>query len=193
MSTGRQGIWSLSASALLAALLWPPMAVAHEYRVGRLRIEHPWVRSPGEGRGAADLFLVVYNEGDSPDRLVAVKSPNVGTVELHEAPQSAVVADYIYLPVSARVALAPGGSYARLVDIKKLNPVGWGAEFTLVFQKAGEVVVDASVEAPDATHAHDAEATQRWEKARAGASEPAPAESEPHPHIEKDISDPPQP
>ena len=36
---------------------------------------------------------------------------------------------------------------------------------TLVFEKAGEVTLDAAIDAPDAQHAHDAEAMERWEKA----------------------------
>ncbi|MGA9824812.1 MAG: hypothetical protein WBQ53_08255, partial [Methylocystis sp.] len=51
--------------------------------------------------------------------------------------------------------------------------------------KAGDVVIDAAIEAPDAAHAHDADAQARWEKAHnkdtagpAGAP-PAPA---PHDH-----------
>jgi Ni/Co efflux regulator RcnB len=36
---------------------------------------------------------------------------------------------------------------------------------TLVFEKAGEVVIDAAIDAPAAKHAHDAEAMERWEKA----------------------------
>ena len=52
-----------------------------------------------------------------------------------------------------------------LLDIKKHLEVGWGLEMTLVFEKAGEVVIDAAIDAPDAAHAHDAEAMERWQKA----------------------------
>jgi hypothetical protein len=52
-----------------------------------------------------------------------------------------------------------------LADIKKYLEVGWGLEMILVFEKAGEVTIDAVIDAPDAKHAHDAEAMARWEKA----------------------------
>ena len=76
-----------------------------------------------------------------------------------------------------------------LLDIKKHLEVGWGLEMTLTFEKAGDVVIDAAIEAPDAAHAHDADAQARWEKAHnkdtagpAGAP-PAPA---PHDHDHHD-------
>ncbi len=52
-----------------------------------------------------------------------------------------------------------------LLGAKKHLEVGWGLEMTLVFKKAGEVVIDAAIDAPDAKHAHDVEAMERWEKA----------------------------
>jgi hypothetical protein len=52
---------------------------------------------------------------------------------------------------------------------------------TLVFEKAGEVVIDAAIEAPDAMHAHDADAQARWEKAHnKDTSGPAAAPAEHH-------------
>ncbi|MCX7900366.1 MAG: copper chaperone PCu(A)C, partial [Methylocystis sp.] len=64
-----------------------------------------------------------------------------------------------------KVTLKPGSIHVDLLDIKKHLEVGWGLEMTLVFEKAGEVVIDAAIEAPDAAQAHDAEAQARWEKA----------------------------
>ena len=71
----------------------------------------------------------------------------------------------VTLAPKQKVTLAPGGAYVGLLDIKKHLEVGWGLEMTLVFEKAGEVVIDAAIDAPDAKHAHDAEAMERWEKA----------------------------
>jgi copper(I)-binding protein len=167
MTIDRRRLCSRAPAAFAACVLgWPVSgASAHEYGVGKIKIEHPWLRAPRDGETSAQLFMLVANAADWPDRLIAVKSANVGSADFHIAPHFAVREDAIYLPPLSKVTLAPGGSYVRLVDISKINPVGWGFEVTLVFEKAGEVTIDAAVDAPDAAHAHDAEAMERWRKA----------------------------
>jgi copper(I)-binding protein len=166
-----------TACAFVAATALRPGrgARAHEYKVGRLEIGRPWLRAPRDGEKSARLFLRVSNKSDQPDRLIGVRAAGVGSAEAHVAPQFAVRADAIYIPPLAEVTLAPGGSYVELLDIAKMNPVGWACDMTLMFEKAGEIAVDASIEAPDATHAHDLEAMQRWRRSRGDAS----AEGEP--------------
>ncbi|MBU3886871.1 copper chaperone PCu(A)C [Methylosinus sporium] len=164
MSIDRRRVLLLTGGAALAAS-GLGVASAHEYRKGGLEVEHPWLRAPRDGESEADLFMAVYNRGDAADRLIAVKSPEIGGFALHVAPHFAVATDAIFFPNGSKVALAPGGSFIRLSGIEKINPVGWGFEVTLVFEKAGELPIEASIDAPDAAHAHDAEATERWEKA----------------------------
>jgi copper(I)-binding protein len=164
---------ALTAGAAVAAGLagWPPSAAqAREYAVGKIKIEHPWLRAPLEGETRAQLYMLVSNAGDRPDRLIAVKSADFGSAQFHIAPHFAAREEAIYLPPLSKATLAPGGSHVELVDISKMNPVGEAAEMTLVFEQAGAVAINASVEAPDAMHAQDAEAAERWRKMRGGAS-----------------------
>lgn len=164
MSIDRRRILLLSGGAALAASGFG-LAREHEYEKGGIKVEHPWLRAPREGESDANFFMVVYNRADAPDRLIAVRSPDIGGFELHVAPHFAVAEDAIFFPVGSKVTLAPGGSYIRLSGVKKIDPVGWGFELTLVFEKAGELRIEAAIDAPDAAHAHDAEALERWEKA----------------------------
>lgn len=173
---------------LLGALLLPALAgpaMAHEYEVGKLKVEHPWLRAPKEGETKAPFFMFVYNSGDEPDKLIGVKSEKFGAFELFKDAKGAPV-DGIVIPAKSKVTLAPGGKHAMLLDIKKYLAVGWGLEMTLVFEKAGEAPIEASIDAPDAKHAHDAAAMQRWEKAQGaaggGAAKPAPSGHEHHEH-----------
>jgi hypothetical protein len=154
----------LSTAGALLVCIVGSYAAAHEYEIGKIKVEHPWLRAPLDGETKAQFFMFVYNNGDQPDRLIGVKSAQLGSSELRAAPQFAVPAESIYLPPHSKVTLAPGGSFVELRDIEKINPVGWGFELTLVFEKAGEVAVDAAIDAPDAAHAHDAEALERWQK-----------------------------
>ncbi|MBG0811489.1 copper chaperone PCu(A)C [Methylosinus sp. H3A] len=179
MSIDRRRVLFLTGGAALAAGGFG-LANAHEYEKGRLKVEHPWLRAPRDGESDANLFMVVYNRGDAPDRLIGVKSSEIGGFDLHVAPHFAVATDAIFLPVGSKVTLAPGGSYIHLSGVEKINPVGWGFELTLLFEKAGELQIDAAIDAPDATHAHDAEAMERWEKAHGRGAAEAPREGDAH-------------
>lgn len=165
---------ALAAGAAFSAYLivdWRSAgASAHEYEVGKIKIEHPWLRAPLDGEKGAQLFMSIFNKGDSPDRLIGVKSAAFGAAHFHVAPHFAQREAAIYVPPLSKAILAPGGSYVQLVDISKINPVGWGCELTLVFEKAGAVTIDASIDAPDATHAHDVEAMERWRKSHGEGS-----------------------
>lgn len=145
-------------------------AQAHEYDLGKLKIEHPWVRAPKDGQTTAYFYAFIHNNGDTPDKLIAIKSPNVGKVEFHSDAKHGVAAGGIALPAKQKTTLSPEGAHVVLSDLKKHLQVGWGFELVLVFEKAGEVTIDAAIDAPDAKHAHDAEALERWEKAHAGDS-----------------------
>lgn len=156
---------SLLGGSALGVFVPRGAAQAHEYEVGKLKVEHPWLRAPLDGETTAYFFAFLHNAGDAPDKLVAVKSEKFGSVEFHgDAKNPGAVAPVVLAPKS-KTTLAPGGAHVILLDIKKHLEVGWGLEMTLVFEKAGEVTIDAAIDAPDAKHAHDAEAMERWEKA----------------------------
>ena len=159
-----------SAGAVLAGLVTGKLfsigaASAHEYELGKLVVEHPWIRAPKEGENKAYLYSFIHNLGDAPDKLIGVKAEKFGKVEFYPDARGGKPANGIVIPGKQTTTLAPGGAYVLLLDIKKHLEVGWGLEMTLTFEKAGEVVIDAAIEAPDAAHAHDAEAQARWEKA----------------------------
>jgi len=154
------------ALALGAALgLLPGGAAAHEYEVGKLVVEHPWLRAPKDGEKNAQFFTFIHNHGDTADRLIAVKCEKFGATEIHGDPKNLTLVAPVIVPPKSDVTLAPGAIHVDLLGLKKHLEVGWGLEIVLVFEKAGEVTIDAAIDAPDAAHAHDAEAMERWQKA----------------------------
>jgi hypothetical protein len=170
----------LGGAALLAAI--PASTTrAHEYELGKLVVEHPWVRAPKDGETTAYFYAFVHNKGGA-DKLIAVKSPNIGKTAFHADAKHALAEGGIAIAPNETTTLSPEGAHVVLSDIKKINPVGWGVELVLVFEKAGEVTVDAAIDAPDAKHAHDAEALARWEKAHGGGGDEKPAEKADHHH-----------
>ncbi|MFO1125635.1 MAG: copper chaperone PCu(A)C [Methylocystis sp.] len=163
-------------------------AAAHEYDVGKLTVEHPWLRAPIDGDNKAQFYAILHNKGATPDKLIAVKSEKFGKADIHGDSKQLDLITPIVLPAKSVLTLAPGGAYVALLDIKKHLEVGWGLEMTLVFEKAGEVEIDAAIDAPDAAHAHDAEAMERWQKAH-GQDTAGPKEGGAHPdhhhHMDK--------
>jgi copper(I)-binding protein len=156
---------SLLAGATFGVFVPRGTAQAHEYDVGKLKIEHPWLRAPADGQTNATFYAFLHNNGDTADKLVSVKVEKFGKAVIHGDAKNLELEAPIVIPPKQKVTLAPGGVFVALIDAKKHLEVGWGLEMTLVFEKAGEVVIDAAIDAPDAKHAHDAEAMERWEKA----------------------------
>lgn len=177
---------SLLTGASFGLFARPTAARAHEYEVGKLKVEHPWLRAPKDDDNKAQFFVFLHNNGDTSDRLMAVKCEKVGSAVIHGDPQHLELETPVVLPPKKKITLAPGGAFVALNDIKKHLEVGWGLEMTLVFEKAGEVVIDAAIDAPDAKHAHDAEAMARWEKAHnKDTSGPKPEHHHEHHHHEE--------
>jgi copper(I)-binding protein len=178
----------LSGGALLVGAAASPFAgvekaKAHEYEIGKLIVEHPWLRAPADGDNKGYFYAFIHNLSDAPDKLIGVKSAKFGKIEFHANAREDAPSTGIVIPPKETTTLAPGGAYVLLADFKKHIEVGWGLEMTLVFEKAGEVVIDAAIDAPDAVHAHDAEAQARWEKAHgADTSGPAPSDAHDHGH-----------
>ena len=125
-------------------------ASAHEFKLGAIRIGHPYARAtlPGQPNGGA--YLRLENAGPD-DRLVAASAPVSPRVELHESTMEGDVMrmrqlEAIPVPSNRVVVLQPNGLHIMLLGLKE--PLKKGATFplTLRFEKAGEVTVEVHVE-----------------------------------------------
>lgn len=112
-----------------------------------------WVRPPmGEGMPAAG-YLTITSTADVADWLIEARSPVAADIELHETVPGASgmtgmePVDRIEVPAGGTTALEPGGYHLMLLGVTNLPAVGETVELTLVFQEAGEVVVQAEVKA----------------------------------------------
>ena len=84
------------------------------------------------------------------DRLVAAKSAAAGTVEIHDHINEGGImkmrrVDGIKLSGEQTVTLKPGGYHLMLMDLKQPLKQGGKLPLTLVFEKAGEVAVEAVI------------------------------------------------
>lgn len=140
------------AIALVAALAaWP--ALANDYRLGALEIRQPWTRAtPGTAQTGGG-FLVVANTGTTADRLIGASSPAADKVEIHEMKMEGSVMRMraldkgVEIPPGASVALKPGGLHVMFMGLKAPFRKGGSVPLTLVFEKAGKLEVELSVEA----------------------------------------------
>lgn len=147
----------LVALAFLVALL-PGLASAHDYKLGTLVIDHPWARATAPTAPVGGGFLTITNTGTTPDRLVSARSAAAGMVQIHEMKMDGNVMRMrelehgLEIPPGKTVTLAPGGFHLMLMQLKGPLKEHTKVPVTLVFEKAGSVDVELSVEGMGATH-----------------------------------------
>jgi len=150
-------------SLLVAGLLWVAMSVsvlAHEFKLGDLLIDHPWARaSIGKAPNGA-AYMTIVTQGNETDRLLAVESD----VAKHAALHTHLMEDGVMKmrPVEAiEVAsgeptlLKPGGLHVMLMGLKAPLVEGESFPLTLVFERAGRIEVEVTIENATKTHAPD--------------------------------------
>lgn len=150
LSLGRLGGLLLPALIALATFSAAP-ASAHGYKAGALEIGHPWAREtpPGATTGAA--YLKVKNTGTGDDRLVSVEIAGAERAELHLSATENGVArmrpvDGVVLAAGQETRLAPGGTHVMILGLKDGLAQGDRVPATLVFEKAGRLAIEISVE-----------------------------------------------
>ena len=94
------------------------------------------------------------NTGAAPDRLVAASSPVAEKVEIHAikvAGSSIVMArreDGLALAAGVTLTLQPRGYHLLLIGLKSPLVVGGRVPAALIFEKAGSIDIELTVEAP---------------------------------------------
>lgn len=155
----RLGIICFSLFLLFAMthVLW-----AHEFKAGDIEIIHPWSRATPEGAKVAAGYLVLKNNGSSPDRLIAATGEIAGKTEIHEMAVDAngvmtmrPLTAGLEVPAGGEVELKPGSFHIMFMDLKKGAKQGETFAGTLTFEKAGTVNVDYSVEGMNGGSDHD--------------------------------------
>jgi periplasmic copper chaperone A len=146
------GALRLGLGALLAALLALGAQAGTVTRAGDLAIDTPWARaSIGTSRPGA-AYLTIRNTGEVPDRLIGVRTPAAGHAEAHAMVQENGVmtmraAGPLEIPPGGAVELAPGGLHIMLMGLAAPLTEGATLPLTLIFERAGEVTVEAPIAA----------------------------------------------
>jgi copper(I)-binding protein len=130
-------------------------AAAHDFKVGRVTLQHPWTRATAGKVGAG--FVEIVNAGKTPDTLVSASSPAADKVEIHTMTMENGIMrmrplpNGITVPAGTTASLKPGANHIMLIGLKAPLIEGKLVPLTLNFAKAGPVNVQLKVEAAGAT------------------------------------------
>lgn len=142
----------MSRTLLLTLLLGAAAtaAPAHDYQIGDLSIAHPYAFETPAGARAAAGYLSVTNNGDSPDRLIEIRSalPHaaIHTTVIEDDVARMVPVDALEIAPGETVALEPGGAHVMFMGLESGFERGASVPATLVFEEAGAIEVMLSVE-----------------------------------------------
>ena len=132
-------------AAVLAALACPALADGIE-------VHEAYAIQAMPGGPTAAAFMVIYNLGGAADRLVDVRSDIAARTELHTHVSDADgvmrmtrVEGGFDLPADGEILLSRGGDHVMFLGVTEDLTEGRVFPLTLVFETAGEIVVDVAV------------------------------------------------
>jgi copper(I)-binding protein len=121
-----------------------------------VEITDAWVRTVDSGTGgsATALFMTIQNNTSTPDVLLKVESDVAAMVQIHlsEVDANGVASmnevEGVEIAANGIAELKPGGYHVMLMGLKQDIKEGDMIKFTLVFQNAGEMAIEAVVRTP---------------------------------------------
>lgn len=116
----------------------------------QVTVKDPWVRATVPAAKATGAFMMIQSQQDA--RLVEVRSPIAGVVEIHQmAMDNGMMkmgaTDGVDLPAGKPVALASGGYHVMLMQLKRQMKEGDTVPLTLVVQKKDKKLETIEVKA----------------------------------------------
>ena len=118
--------------------------------VAKPQISDAWAR-PAAGSAESAAYFTITGPAGQDDALLSASSPAARMVELHEVSTDAQGMtgmhhiDRLDIPAGETVRLEPGGYHLMLMGLTGELEVGGTLELTLVFERAGSVVVQAEI------------------------------------------------
>jgi periplasmic copper chaperone A len=141
-----------SVISALAASLLATGALAQQYKLGSLEIEHPWSRATPKGAKTAAGYVSIKNTGSTRDRLIGGSFADAGKVEVHQMTMEQGVMKMrpvtggLEIKPGDTVELKPDGYHLMFIGLKQPLKKGEQVDGTLQFEKSGTVEVQYRVE-----------------------------------------------
>lgn len=136
------------ALAVLALLV---LAACQSAADEKLHIEEAWGRPSPKMATAGAFYMNVHNPTDVADKLTGARSDACGTVEVHETKDDGTgmmvmsPVSSIDVPAQGDLELKPGGYHIMCIDKGDTFVIGAKLSVTVLFEKAGEVTVEAEI------------------------------------------------
>ncbi len=116
-----------------------------------LEIKDAWARASAGMARAGGAFMVIDNTGGEADRVLSASAPVSPITELHTHIKDGEVmrmrqVPEIEVPADGTVMLQPGGLHVMFMQLPEPLKEGDTFPVTLTFEKAGDVVVDVTVQ-----------------------------------------------
>lgn len=139
---------------LSAAILGLSTAVvsAEDYKLGSLKIEHPYARATPPNAPVSGGYMTIRNSGAEADRLISGEAAFADRVEIHEMAMDGEVmkmrqlADGLEIPAGGEVVLKPGGYHVMFIGIDSQFKAGETRNVKLTFEKAGSIDLEFEVQ-----------------------------------------------
>ena len=122
-------------------------ARAQEVRAGDIVVEKAWARATPRGADVAAGYLTIRNTGDVADRLTGISADFAASAQAHEMRMAngvmimRAIEGGLSIPAHGAVTLAPGGSHLMFAGLKDQLKQGESIKASLVFERAGTIVV----------------------------------------------------
>jgi copper(I)-binding protein len=143
-----------SISFVLAALmtLGATQVLAQTFKTGTIEVRQPWLRATPKGADSSAGYFRVTNSGTTADRLTAASSAVASSVQIHGMTMTNGVMNMRPLPNGLEikpgetVELKPSSFHAMFFGLKQPLKQGDHVKGTLMFEKAGVLEVEYTVE-----------------------------------------------
>lgn len=136
----------LAALASCVALIAGPVMAE-----GPIALDAPFLRAAPPGAPVVGGYVMITNEGEADDTLVAARTDAAGRVELHEMVTDGDVMRMremeggIPVPAGETVVLRPGGLHLMLMELEGAIPAGETRDVTLTFESGAEATMAFTV------------------------------------------------
>jgi periplasmic copper chaperone A len=145
---------------LLLAALAPPAAQAHSHRKKSLEVVHPWTTAMVEERVVnVAVYMKLKNGTRATERLLGATTPHADKVELIElrgveGMKLPTPIQALAIPARGELIMGPDGPRLLLSGFKRRLSAYDSFELTLMFEKAGPMVVEVMVEEAETKEPH---------------------------------------
>jgi len=125
---------------------------AQSFKVGTIEVDHPWMRAMPKGADSTAGYFRISNSGPAADRLTGGSTTAASRIEFHEMTMTGGVMKMRPLPAGLEIKpgetieLKPSSFHAMFFGLKQPVKQGDHVKGTLMFEKAGALEVEYSVE-----------------------------------------------